>query len=135
MKTDFDFPTFFRALADRTRLRLLNLIAGREVCVCYFVDILRTGQPKISRHLAYLRDAGVVKARRDGRWMHYSLAVPENAAAQQILAQVLESLKTDPAMNSERTRLDGVCCAAVPPRRFRDAPRPAAASDLSIHGT
>ena len=47
----------FAALADNTRLRLLNLMAGREVCVCYFVQILRQGQPKISRHLAYLRKA------------------------------------------------------------------------------
>ena len=57
----------FAALADPTRLRLLNLIGGREVCVCYFVEILRQGQPKISRHLAYLRRAGIVEARRDGR--------------------------------------------------------------------
>ena len=56
----------FRALADPTRLRLLNLIAGREVCVCYFVEILRTSQPKVSRHLAYLRKAGLVAARREG---------------------------------------------------------------------
>ena len=48
----------FAALADTTRLRLLNLMAGREVCVCYFVEILGQSQPKISRHLAYLRNAG-----------------------------------------------------------------------------
>jgi DNA-binding transcriptional ArsR family regulator len=47
--------SIFAALADSTRLRLLNLMAGREVCVCYFVEILRQGQPKISRHLAYLQ--------------------------------------------------------------------------------
>ena len=61
----------FRALADETRLRLLNLIADREICVCYFVEILGLSQPKISRHLAYLRNAGIVSARRDGKWMHY----------------------------------------------------------------
>jgi len=47
--------TLFRALADRTRLRLLNLMGQDEVCVCYFVEVLRTPQPKISRHLAYLK--------------------------------------------------------------------------------
>src|SRR5271169_1690377 len=69
----FPLDLLFRALADRTRLRLLNLIADREICVCYFVEILRTSQPKISRHLAYLRRAGIVAARRQGRWMHYRL--------------------------------------------------------------
>ena len=63
----------FAALADTTRLRLLNLMGGREVCVCYFVEILRQGQPKISRHLAYLRKAGLVAARREGKWMHYRI--------------------------------------------------------------
>ena len=53
----------FAALADTTRLRLLNLMAGREVCVCHFVEILGQSQPKISRHLAYLRRAGLVTAR------------------------------------------------------------------------
>ena len=57
----------FRALADSTRLRLLNLIAEREICVCYFVEILNISQPKVSRHLAYLRRAGIVAARREGK--------------------------------------------------------------------
>ena len=67
----------FAALADTTRLRLLNLMAGREVCVCYFVEILRQSQPKISRHLAYLRKAGIVAARREGKWMHYRITTPQ----------------------------------------------------------
>jgi ArsR family transcriptional regulator len=62
----FDLVPLFGALADPTRLRLLNLMDGREVCVCYFVEILKQGQPKISRHLAYLRRAGIVEARREG---------------------------------------------------------------------
>ncbi len=66
----------FAALADTTRLRLLNLMDGREVCVCYFVAVLGQSQPKISRHLAYLRRAGVVAARREGKWMHYRI-VPQ----------------------------------------------------------
>ena len=75
------WPNIFAALADPTRLRLLNLMAGREVCVCYFVEILRQSQPKISRHLAYLRKAGVVAARREGKWMHYRITPPADAAA------------------------------------------------------
>ena len=61
----YDLAVLFAALADRTRLRLLNLMDGREVCVCYFVEILGQSQPKISRHLAYLRRAGIVAARRE----------------------------------------------------------------------
>src|SRR5688500_20312346 len=63
----FDKGLFFRALADRTQLRLLNLMRSEEVCVCFFVEVLKTHQPKISRHLAYLRRAGIVGARREGR--------------------------------------------------------------------
>ena len=63
----------FLALADKTRLRLLNLMREDEVCVCFFTEVLGDSQPKISRHLAYLRNAGLVSARRDGKWMHYSL--------------------------------------------------------------
>ncbi|MDB5296313.1 MAG: transcriptional regulator, ArsR family [Phycisphaerales bacterium] len=64
----------FRALSDRTRLRLLSLLRGGEACVCDLVATLGVPQPKVSRHLAYLRRAGLVTARRDGFWMHYALA-------------------------------------------------------------
>ena len=110
-----DLVLLFAALADRTRLRLLNLIAGREVCVCYLVEILRQGQPKISRHLAYLRKAGVVSARIEGKWMHYRIERPENAAAALIVDDVLESLKTDREMQADLDRLSRACCQ---PGRF-----------------
>ena len=70
----------FRALGERTRLRLLNLMSGQEACVCYFIAILGLPQPAISRHLAYLRKTGLVHARREGKWMHYRLAVPQQYA-------------------------------------------------------
>jgi ArsR family transcriptional regulator, arsenate/arsenite/antimonite-responsive transcriptional repressor len=114
----------FRALADPTRLRLLNLIADREVCVCYFVGILRISQPKVSRHLAYLRRAGIVAARREGRWMHYRLAVPREPVAAGILRVTLEHLKGLPQMQRDLARLGSACCA---PERFevlRRAPQP-----------
>src|SRR5277367_932068 len=94
----FDLVRLFAALADPTRLRLLNLMAGREVCVCYFVEILQQSQPKISRHLAYLRNAGIVHARREGKWMHYSIQRPADAAANSALAAVLAGLKQDKKM-------------------------------------
>src|SRR5829696_5062409 len=66
--------TLFKALADRTRLRILGLLLTGEVCVCHIHESLRIPQSKASRHLAYLRKAGLVEARREGLWMHYRLA-------------------------------------------------------------
>jgi ArsR family transcriptional regulator len=117
--------TVFAALADTTRLRLLNLMAGREVCVCYFVEILRQGQPKISRHLAYLRKAGVVTARREGKWMHYSICPPADAVQAAILAQVLASLRNDKKMQADLARLDRACCVPQGLVVPEGAPRPA----------
>src|SRR3954469_23126311 len=96
---------FFRALADRTRLRLLNLMGETEVCVCFFVEVLRINQPKISRHLAYLRRAGVVSARREGKWMHYRLSVPPDSHAANIFREVRAALANDSAMKNDRARL------------------------------
>lgn len=106
----FPIELLFRALADRTRLRLLNLIADKEICVCYFVEILRMSQPKISRHLAYLRRAGIVARRRQGRWMHYRLLAPGNAVASAILAETLAHLRNLPDMQADLARLDKSCC-------------------------
>jgi ArsR family transcriptional regulator len=64
----------FKALADRTRLRILGLLLDGEVCVCHIHESLDLPQPKTSRHLAYLRRAGLVEARKDGLWVHYRLA-------------------------------------------------------------
>src|ERR1700682_2043258 len=97
----FDLVRFFAALADPTRLRLLNLMNGREGCVCYFVEILKQGQPKISRHLAYLRTAGVVSARREGKWMHYRIERPDDGRAVAILDATLMSLKSDREMQAD----------------------------------
>jgi ArsR family transcriptional regulator len=66
--------TYFKALGDGTRLRILGLLLTGEVCVCHIHESLRIPQPKASRHLAYLRRAGLVEARREGLWMHYRLA-------------------------------------------------------------
>jgi ArsR family transcriptional regulator len=120
-----DLAQFFRALADRTRLRLLNLIGDREVCVCFFVEILGTNQPKISRHLAYLRRVGIVEARREGKWMHYRITEPPDPTAKRFLDEVRAWLAKDEAMKKDRSRLDGICCAVRPPARLRNAPLPA----------
>lgn len=119
---------FFRALADHTRLRLLNLMGDGEVCVCFFVEVLRLNQPKISRHLAYLRRAGVVSARREGKWMHYRIIEPTDPHAARIFNEVRAWLKADALMQRDRARLVKVCCAPQPPVQLRGAPRPVSIS-------
>ena len=114
----------FAALADPTRLRLLNLMNGREVCVCYFVSLLGQSQPKISRHLAYLRRAGIVSARREGRWMHYRMVAPAEPALASILDAALASCAADSRMQAERARLDRACCSGQAPRVLAGAPAP-----------
>jgi len=75
----------FKALADETRLRILNLIGHQEVCVCQIVEALGLGQSKVSRHLAHLRNAGLVNDRREGLWMYYSLAQPRGRIHEQVV--------------------------------------------------
>jgi ArsR family transcriptional regulator, arsenate/arsenite/antimonite-responsive transcriptional repressor len=80
----------FRAFSDQTRLRILSMLrrssAGQgELCVCEIVDVLGVPQPKVSRHLAYLRRAGLVEARREGLWMYYRLAPAQSAFQAKLL--------------------------------------------------
>lgn len=123
---DYEFTLLFAAFADRTRLRLLNLMNSKEVCVCYFVEILGQSQPKISRHLAYLRRAGVVAARREGKWMHYRIVVPKHPGAARLLADTLSVLAEDKATQADSMRLNKACCAPRKPTALEGAPLPVA---------
>jgi len=114
-KNGFDPELFFAALADKTRLRLLNLMSDGEVCTCFFADTLETNDPKISRHLAYLKRAGLVKGRRDGKWVHYSLVKPGDPSAREIFHATLKMLKSDKSMTHDRERLVNVCCSPSVP--------------------
>ena len=120
----FDRELFFKALADPTRLRIINLIGNQEVCVCFFVEILQTNQPKISRHLAYLRRAGIVAARREGIWMHYRISTPRDENAAKVLHDVLNWLAQDPLMQQDQKRLHKVCCAPQLPVQLQGSPKP-----------
>lgn len=120
----YDLASLFAALSDPTRLRLLNLMDGREVCVCYFVEILEQSQPKISRHLAYLRRAGVVAARREGKWMHYRVVVPLHAGAAKILRETLAVLRNQKLMQADLARLSKACCAPRKVSALEGAPLP-----------
>jgi ArsR family transcriptional regulator len=121
----YNIELLFKALADRTRLRLINLMGEDEVCVCFFVEVLKTNQPKISRHLAYLRRAGVVSARRDGKWIHYRIIEPPESHAANIFREVRTCLANDPSMQSDRARLQKICCAPQLPVQLKRAPVPA----------
>lgn len=111
----FDPELFFAALADDTRLRLLNLMRDGEVCVCFFAGALGTNNPKISRHLAYLKRAGLVKGRRDGKWMHYSIQSPTNEDAAGVFNAVMRMLRNDKKMGDDRRRFDAYCCSPNAP--------------------
>jgi len=115
----------FRALADSTRLRLIHLMSEQEICVCYFIEVIGAPQPKISRHLAYLRRTGLVAARREGKWMHYRLTVPGDLHAAAILKTTLEALKKNPDMQRDCERLNRACCGPKSLIQVLGAPTPA----------
>ena len=112
----FEMETLFKALADATRLRILGLLLTGEVCVCHIYESLKIPQPKASRHLAYLRRAGLVEARRDGLWMHYRLA----ALADPVVAAIGDTVRHALAhmdivhRDAERLQKKTGCCVPAP---------------------
>src|SRR5687768_8877378 len=115
----------FKALADATRLRILALLGGNEVCVCHIHDSLGLPQPTVSRHLAYLRRAGLVATRRDGVWMHYALERSLDSAIMRIVSAAIDALTRTPTTAEDRRQFQrtfggmyvleasngGSCCA------------------------
>jgi ArsR family transcriptional regulator, arsenate/arsenite/antimonite-responsive transcriptional repressor len=95
----------FRALGDPTRLRIIGLLAGGEVCVCQIHESLRIPQPKTSRHLAYLRRAGLVDARKEGLWVHYRLAEPADPTVRTVLNAAVHTLTHVQTARTDRSRL------------------------------
>ena len=110
---------FFKMLADSTRLRCLMLmLAEGELCECELTHALNLSQPKISRHLAHLRDAGVLVARRNGTWMNYRINPDLQGWALDILRTTLNGVgKTEPFISDKKIldnmadRPGQVCCA------------------------
>jgi ArsR family transcriptional regulator, arsenate/arsenite/antimonite-responsive transcriptional repressor len=108
--------TTFKALADATRLRILGLLLTGEVCVCHIHESLRIPQPKASRHLAYLRRAGLVEARREGLWMYYRLASMPDPVSRSIAETVRHALMHLDAVSKDADRLQrktGCCLPAL----------------------
>jgi ArsR family transcriptional regulator, arsenate/arsenite/antimonite-responsive transcriptional repressor len=100
----------FKTLCDPTRLRLLNLLACGETCVCELTDTLRVVQPKVSRHLRHLERAGLVEARRNGKWVHYRWARHGDPLLRHVLIGLRDWMKQDARMRDERMRREKVCC-------------------------
>jgi ArsR family transcriptional regulator len=104
-----------KALADPTRVRILGLLAGGEICVCHIHDALRIPQPTASRHLAYLRRAGLVDSRREGLWVHYSLAKLPDETLRTLVHAVTHCIGHVDTVARDRRRLEvatGSCCVA-----------------------
>lgn len=128
----------FKAFADPTRLRILGLLAGGEICVCDIHECLDVPQPTASRHLAYLRKKHLVETRKDGLWVHYRLARLDEPVMRVLLSAVTHVLRHCDAVTKDRQRLEArtgccipetssnlECCAPLP--QTRRAPRVAAA--------
>jgi ArsR family transcriptional regulator len=130
MRTDIGrLETVLKALADSTRLRILGLLTTGEVCVCHIHDSLKIAQPKASRHLAYLRRAGLVTTRREGLWVYYSLAPTVDPLAATIQHAVSHTLGHVEAVRKDLGRLQRQTGCAVPLRQ--DAPAYACCSGFS----
>jgi ArsR family transcriptional regulator, arsenate/arsenite/antimonite-responsive transcriptional repressor len=95
----------FRAFSDRTRLRILHLLLPGELCVCHIVDVLELPQPKVSRHLAYLRRAGLVLARKEGLWNYYRLATAQSAFHEKLLECLGTCFREVPELSRDAQRL------------------------------
>src|SRR5215216_4238232 len=120
-----ELENVFKALADKTRLRILALLGNNEVCVCHIHDSLGLPQPTVSRHLAYLRRSGLVDARRDGVWMHYRVSRSLAPLVQPVIDAAVAALTQVPTAKQDRkqfqrsfgqlyvldTDAGGTCCA------------------------
>jgi ArsR family transcriptional regulator, arsenate/arsenite/antimonite-responsive transcriptional repressor len=95
----------FRAFSDRTRLRILHLLLPGELCVCHIVDVLDLSQPKVSRHLAYLRRTGLVLARKEGLWNYYRLAPAQSAFHEKLLQCLGTCFREVPELTQDAQRL------------------------------
>ena len=98
--------TVFKALGDPTRLRILGLLVGGEVCVCDIHETLGIPQPRASRHLSYLRRAGLVKTRKDGLWVHYQLSPLDDKVTRALMASVRHCLSHVEACCRDFERLE-----------------------------
>ncbi len=125
-KRGVDVDRIFRAFSDRTRLRILNLLrAGDEVCVCDLIEVIGVPQAKVSRHLAYLRKAGLVRGRKDGLWVYYSLLPASGSFHAKIMECLSCCFDEVPELKRDIAKLGKTSCGAFKtgsaPRTVADA--------------
>jgi ArsR family transcriptional regulator len=95
----------FKAFADPTRLRILGLLSGREVCVCDLMAVLGAPQSKVSQHLAFLRSAGLVVFRQEGKWRHYALARPAGRVHARLVGCLEECISESGDLKRDQAKL------------------------------
>ena len=110
-----ELENVFKALADKTRLHILALLGNNEVCVCHIHDSLGIPQPMASRHLAYLRRAGLVASRKDGLWVHYRLADLPDPVLESVISAAAHAVSHVPAASRDRKRLARSVDLSAPP--------------------
>jgi ArsR family transcriptional regulator len=118
MEKDLDsVDRIFKALADPTRIRILGLLTAGEICVCHIHESLRLPQPLVSRHLAYLRRAGLVETRKEGLWVHYRMAARGGGVTRTLLDAVTHVIGhlTTVAKDAKRLERKTGCCVVAQP--------------------
>ena len=100
-----ELEQYFKALADRNRLRILNLLLHGELCVCDIQFVLEASQPNVSRHLAYLKNSGLVLDRRDGFRIFYRLAEPKQGLKKKVFEFLQDTYKSEEQLHDDTTRL------------------------------
>lgn len=106
------FEIAAKALADRSRIRILKLLEDGEVCVCHITEVLELAPATISKHLSLLKTAGLVKSRRDGRWMHYRLSEAEGLPGR--FLALLPQLDGDSQISCDKSRLRQAAAPCCP---------------------
>jgi ArsR family transcriptional regulator len=112
-----DLVKIYQCFCDRTRLRILHLLAKSPLCVCHFQDILNEPQVKISKHLAYLRRHGMVRTEREQNWIIYSLPARSRAELDFNLKCLQDCVQTDPLFKRDRQKLAQLQKNCCEPRR------------------
>jgi len=107
------YVSFFKALSDPTRLRIMVLLAQKELCVCQIEDALKLSQAMVSRHLNVLRNARLVEAKRDGLWMYYSQIKPKNCLEERVFGCFNKCLRKDALCKADIAR-SVQCCSRYP---------------------
>ena len=100
-----DLAEFLKALSDETRLRIMALLFQKEMCVCEICDVIGESQPKVSRHLAKLRDADLVRDERQSQWVFYYLKT-DNKTASEIMSTIIRNIDEHPILNEDMQKLN-----------------------------